>query len=230
MSLGTGAMPQAVAEVYDFLKRHLVNIHVRWTIYRQLFGANPERIDLLNRFGGVAFGVMQRVMQEEAILALCRMSDPAQTGGGKKVWENCTFERLVNLVRDGATTPAELERLGRLESSLATINRVRTDYLVEARNRVLAHLDLETALGKAKNRPDILWPARAHIETFLEAARGLMNAAQRRYEDAETHYGEFNLPSGKDGNWLISHLGDLASRNDAEGDPYSLLHRPRPGL
>jgi hypothetical protein len=225
----TEAMPQEVAEVYDFLKKHLVNIHVRWTIYRQLFGADPERIDLLNRFGGVAFGVMQRVMQEEAILALCRISDPAQTGKGKKAWVNCTFERLVNLVRDGTTTAAEPETMRHLESLLAAINRVRMDYLVEARNRVLAHLDLETALGKATNRPVILWPARTHIETFLKAARDLMNAVQGCYEDCETYYGE-NLAPGKDGNDLISHLADLAARNDAEGDPNSLRVRPQRGL
>jgi hypothetical protein len=228
MSPRNGSWPPEVVEVYEFLKKHLVIVHVRWTIFRQLFGTDPQRINLLNRFGSVAFGVIQLVMGEEVILALCRMSDSAQTGKGKNAWENCTFERLFNLVTAGATAAAKLETKKALNSYLMAINEVRKDYLVEARKRVLAHLDLDTALGRATDRPDIQYPSRSHIETFLKAARNLMNTVQKCYEDAETHYGEFNLPPGKDGDALIQHLTDLAHRHNAEGDPHS--NRPPRGL
>ena len=221
MSPGNGTMPHEVEETYNHLSDQLVLRHCRWTIYRQLFGAGPERIDLLNRFGGIAFGMIQRIMEDETVMALCRMSDPAVSGRGRNARDNCTFARLVSLVTNGATTKAELERKVALESLLASIDHVRGACMEELRNRVLAHLDLTTFNNMATGRPGPTRPNRANVELFLAAARNLMNAGQKCYEDAETHYGEFNLPPGKDGEVLLLHLTDLARRHDAEGDPDS---------
>jgi hypothetical protein len=226
MSPENGTMPQEVAETYNHLRNQLILRHCRWAIYRQLFGTDPERIDLLNRFGGVAFGTIQRVMEDETVLALCRMSDPAAHGRGRNARDNCTFARLVSLVTSGAATKEELELKARLEALLADIDRI--DASMEAlRNRVLAHLDLATFNHMAAGGVGPTRPNRGNVEEFLATARNLLNTVQRHYEGAETYYGELNLPQGKDGETLILHLTDLARRHDAEGNPYSNrpLHR-----
>jgi hypothetical protein len=218
MANGNGAMPQEIHETYNILRNQLIIRHVRWTIYRQLFGTDPARIALLNRFGDVAFGAIQGTMEDEAVLALCRMSDPAVTGKGKFARDNCTFNRLVDLVTaDAPETKTTLEPL------LGNIEGARQGCLKELRNRVLAHIDRETFANMAAGRPGPLRPNRANIEDFLRAARELMNAVQRHYGNGETHYSELNLPVGKDGDVLVTYLEEFGRRLDAEGNERTLL-------
>jgi hypothetical protein len=79
MSSGTGAMPQAVSDVFDPLRNELVGIHERWALYRQVFGLDEGRIELLNRVAGIFFGYTQWAMYLDVVLALCRYTDPAES-------------------------------------------------------------------------------------------------------------------------------------------------------
>jgi hypothetical protein len=211
MANSTGPMPQTVAEVYSPLSEQLVGIHIRWTLYRQLFGTDPARIELLNRFAAVFFGSTQRVMEDELILALCRMSDPAETGRGRNARQNCTIERLVSVVvAEAPQTELVLRPL------LATIQALRDEHLEELRNRSLAHNDFTTMQAMWAGQPGPPRPNRAQIESFLAPTRNLMNAVQKHYENAETYYGRFNVPPGRDGEALVYYFADLAKRIDTE--------------
>jgi hypothetical protein len=77
------AMPPAVGEVFRILWQEIQNIHLAWTINRQLFGTSAERIALLRRFGGVAFGVYQHLLTRHVVLAIFRLLDPATQRGGR---------------------------------------------------------------------------------------------------------------------------------------------------
>jgi hypothetical protein len=156
------AMPPEIEETYNVLRNHMIVIHCRWTIYCQLFGTNPERIGLLNRFGGVAFGAIQRVMEDEAVFALCRISDPAVSGKGKRARGNCTFERLVNLVAADQPQAATV-----ITTLLSELDGLRDACMDEVRNRVLAHLDLSTLANIAAGNPGPVRPNREHIKNFL---------------------------------------------------------------
>jgi hypothetical protein len=218
MTMQRVAMPPEIQETYTALSNHMVVIHARWTIYRQLFGTDPERIDLLNRFGGAAFGVIQRVMEDEAVFSLCRISDPPAWGTGKKARANVTFKRLVNLVSvDQPKLEVDLKKL------LADLDGIRDACMNEIRNRVLGHLDLATVAHMNAGNPGPARPNRANVEAFLAKAGQLLNAVQTCYENGTTYYGPLNLGIGNDGDALVEYLRELAARMDADPSPDARL-------
>jgi hypothetical protein len=206
------AMPVEIRETYSLLSKQLIKIQCRWTIYRQLFGTNADRITLLNRFAAVAFGMIQRTMEDDTVIALARLSDDAAWGKGKRQRHNCSLERLVNLV--SADSPALATKLGGL---LAKIDQIRDNCMDDLRNRTLAHADLETLADMAAGLAGPNRPSRANIESLLTAAAEVLNEVQKHYEQTDTHYGRLNLPGGADGEFLVGWLGELAGVVDADG-------------
>src|ERR1700758_1844292 len=51
----------------------------KWDGFRELFGSGPDRIDLLNIVASNFFFTLHRFMFEDAMLHLCRLTDPAVT-------------------------------------------------------------------------------------------------------------------------------------------------------
>src|SRR5262245_53119473 len=109
------AMPAPVGEVFLPLKGELVFTRAGWNQFRQVFGTDSGRIDLLNRIAPEFFGFVQEALYDDVLLALFRLQENEQTG--KK--DNCTFARLLSAV--SADRPA----LGaQLQPLLDTVKRV----------------------------------------------------------------------------------------------------------
>jgi hypothetical protein len=94
MSTPQPTIPAPVAEVYHPLQQELLNIHVKWQLFRQLFGTDPDRIELLNCCAGVLFGTVQEVMYDDVVLSLFRLAD--EPGSGQR--KNLTLDRLAAVV------------------------------------------------------------------------------------------------------------------------------------
>src|SRR5262245_4138344 len=90
----THAMPPAVAALFRPLHNELLEIHQKWSQYRQMFGHGPDRIELLNRFAHVFFGYAQLVFYDDLLLALFRFTDRVATCEK----HNLTLERLADAV------------------------------------------------------------------------------------------------------------------------------------
>jgi hypothetical protein len=199
MNAPNATMPNGVAEVYNPLKRELVNIHVKWLLFRQLFATDSGRIELLNRFAGGLFGPVQEVMYDDIVLSLFRFTDPVKTGK----YENLTLDRLAEVVGNVNSTLG-----GAVHVQATIIDSLLAPY-ADWRDKRIAHNDLTTARARYVGVSGLKGPSRAEIEQALSAARGAMNTVGRSYGDDETRYEETILGLG-DGDALIRHLTALS--------------------
>ena len=101
------AMGEPLGAVYHALWHQMSLLHIRWNSYRELFAASPQTIALLNSAAPAFFFDTERIMWEDVLLHLCRLTDPPQVGRQKK--ETLTLERLTPLVADLAIS-ADLQR------------------------------------------------------------------------------------------------------------------------
>ncbi|WP_165251999.1 AbiU2 domain-containing protein [Paludisphaera soli] len=101
----------------------------------QLFhGRKPS--ELWNELVPYGMGLVQRTPSHAMVMTICRIIDPAETGKGKGARENCTFERLADLVNEDW-------RLGLARSIRNAIGACKFDLeaIRPLRNKYLAHLD-----------------------------------------------------------------------------------------
>jgi hypothetical protein len=197
-------MPPGVGPVFRILWQEAQNIHFAWMVFRQLFGTSPDRIELLNRFGGLAFGLYQRVLNRDLILAIFRLLDPATQRGGRD--ENLSLERLVNEV--AADSPSCAAKLTPL---LAEIRRLMDPH-ADLRNKVIAHNDLHTTPTRYDGTSTVLLPSRETVEGVLERMRKMMNIVQANYGEGESVYFNASMPELGDGETLVRRLTQLENR------------------
>src|SRR5690606_37010258 len=76
------------------LYRKLVELHIIWQQYRQLFGDCPDTVGLLNRTSGLFFKIVQDELWDSVLLGVSRMTDPPATGKNK----NLTIQSLPPLI------------------------------------------------------------------------------------------------------------------------------------
>jgi hypothetical protein len=195
MNAPTSTMPQTVAEVYRPLWQELVNVHVAWRLFRQLFGTDEARVELLNRYAGGLFGPLYWIMYDDMIVSLFRLSDPMKTGK----FENLSFDRLAEVVN--TLDPA----LGNtLKGRSAPIDNLLAPF-ADWRDKRAAHNDLATAKARYLGSSSLQGPSRGTLEEILAEARALMNQVAVHYQEGETCFEE-PIIDGGDGDSLVRHL------------------------
>lgn len=63
------------ARNYFFVKMDLFEIRIVWRLFRNFYGTNPERVDLLNKASGATAQTLQKVLFEAVLLGLRRLTD-----------------------------------------------------------------------------------------------------------------------------------------------------------
>jgi hypothetical protein len=199
-------MPPTVADLFRPLHNILLEIHLKWSQFRQLFGTDPERIALLNRFAPLFFGSAQVILYDDVVLSLFRYADPEATGGKK----NLTLARLASAVMAadasfGASVRDDAEAIRTLLSPHA-----------DWRNKRVAHNDLTTATARWDGNSILSGPSREQIEEILSRMRLLMNGVAVHFGEAPTAYEGMMTPNPGDAYTLVRYLEDLARRQDAD--------------
>jgi AbiU2 len=174
-------IPTELAEIWQFLHNEVAWLHGRWTMYRQLYGTSPERIELLNQLAPTFFGTIQAVQVDEIQLTLSRLGDPAGTGKRR----NLTLETLLQ----------EIEALG-IDGLAAELRplllrfRETCEGIAERRNKVIAHNDFQTRQPGANA---IAGASREEIEGALDALRAFMRAVYAFFEGSHMAYEHFAM-------------------------------------
>jgi len=180
------AMPDSLGELYFALWNQLAWLHLKWNDFRALFAESQETIDLLNEAALDFFGNLQRMMWEDLLLHLCRLTDPVKSAGK----DTLTVRRISELIPD--------QQLKDQVASEAENARDKTQFARNWRNRRLAHRELPPLAGETPNPLD---PAsRQHVEDALAALRQTMNTMAEHYLGAAVGYEH-----------LIEALGGVAS-------------------
>lgn len=187
-------IPPNVDEVFQELSTEVTWLHARWIIYRQLFAHSSKRIDLLNECASTFFYTIQDILIGDVQITLSKLTDPPRTMGN----ENLSLEQLQERVED----QGEIELQNSLRRILDELKQ-KCQIFRKWRNKLLAHLDLTTAMETTLNP----LPGVSHqmIEEALELVRSYLNTIQIHYNKSETGYEHFFM-SGTDGEAMISML------------------------
>ena len=126
-------MPQDALQ-HEFIKLRDQAIWLRQTVntFNCLFDSGPETERLLRESAGLFFDDLNTIMQEYAILLICRLTGPAESFGKP----NLSTQRFTALLRQKGCHTPEIERL---DASLTAYG----ERLKPARNKIIAHSDLE---------------------------------------------------------------------------------------
>jgi len=177
----TSAMGDELGLAYAELTRNLVDIRIVWQQYCQLFGADQETINLLNRTSGLFFQVVERELWDMVLIAITRITDPASSGR-KDARKNLTLRSLPDLISDETLRESVIQDL--------TVARSSSDNAREHRNKRIAHQD-DTYI-RTRHKADALPPiSRRNIEEAIFSLGEVLNNIRRHYMDSEMDYSDF---------------------------------------
>jgi hypothetical protein len=107
-----------------------------YNTFTTLFDEDETR-QLLERSAAIFFGDLNRVLQEYCYLQVCKITDPAETGGRA----NLTVKALNNALDAAGLLKLKPE----IEQHAAVMMRYR-GFIKAPRNRLISHLDTKTIL------------------------------------------------------------------------------------
>lgn len=193
------ALGAPLGEMMHDLYNEVVWVHAKWVEYRELFGTNEERLALLNESASWTFFIVQRVLIDDIILHLARLTDSPRSKGKQTV----TIQALPKLL-DSKRIQAEIRE--RVEVVVADLEFARVH-----RNRRIAHRDLRTMRDA---HPEPLPAAtREAIERSLEGIRGVMNFIEGELLDSNVFY-EDGVHSLRGASMLLRQLAAGRERID----------------
>src|SRR4051794_18120301 len=76
-----GSMPTAMGGVFQGFFQEYSIVRAKWRLYERLF-ATPGSIELLNRHGAHAFGLIEDLLIKDVILCITRMMNPSRASWG----------------------------------------------------------------------------------------------------------------------------------------------------
>lgn len=162
-----------VGLLYHELEEEVDWLQQKWNEFRKLFSNGPERIELLNTVASNFFYMLHKLMFEDAMLHLCRLTDSAQTKVrvGKRVEtrNNLSVMALAGLISDDALK-------ARVTAQAIQVKK-NCEFAREPRNRRLAHADLESIRNGA-NGSKIL---SKHVEDALKSMEDVLGSISRYY-------------------------------------------------
>jgi hypothetical protein len=196
-------MGEELGSSFFQLHRRLIELHVVWQQYRQLFGHDAETVDLLNRTAGLFFKIVQDELWDSVLLGISRITDPSQTGGRK----NLTIQSLAPLISDGKLRAEVL--------ALTTTAVDQAAFAREHRNKRIAHHDHAYTSGLAST--SLNGVSRERVETMLSSLRAAMNRLNVYFIDSTTFYEDFVDESGA--RVLVSKLAQFERLKAASRAP-----------
>ncbi len=170
----------------------LVHLHDAWDHYQFLYGESPERVRMLNACAGWFFALTQRLLLQDTILGISRLTDSTKTGGQ----ENLVLSSLLRdpALQEKPETKADLK--GAIDDAVRTAAPVRLH-----RHKYVAHLDHATALGAADEPLPGL--SRTRITEVIGKLESAYNVHSQRVRDTHTF---FDLAPLGGGNALVTIL------------------------
>ena len=169
------------ASFYE-LYRELVELHILWQQYRQLFGSDSDTVQLLNRTAGLFFRVVQDELWDSVLLGVSRMTDPPATGRNR----NLTIQSLPALISD--------PDLSKEAQNLCSVAATEAEFAREHRNKRIAHQDHNYLSNRGSNTLSGI--SRERVEAMLAALRAVMNRLDNHFRGSTVMYQDFVDDSG----------------------------------
>ena len=164
---------------YEEVRQQMITLHAIWKIYRQLYETSEARVKLLNR-AIPSFGwLMQRVLADAIILAICRLCEQ-----GKPV----TIPKLVASLKTIARPEESKEMREQLKAINATIAPLK-----EHRDKRICHNTQLIGQKPEKNLPAV---TRKAMRKSIAEMVNLMGDIHQWFLDYDSHYDPSMLGDG----------------------------------
>ena len=139
----------------------------KWGEFQVLFEKGPERIELLKEVASQFFGFMHNLLYEDAIMHICRLTDPPATMGHK----NLTLMRLAESIPDPVLN-------AQVQNDAEEV-RKKCEFARKLRDKRLAHTDLESLRNPSLSPlPNV---TSKNIEEALRSMRALLYSVEQHY-------------------------------------------------
>lgn len=160
------AMGEDLGKRYYALLEDVLWLQVNWKHYVTLFGTSENRIELLNQTASDFFGLVESAMWERIILSVTRLLDSPKRTKQQRLTLVALPDLVEPTIRQAVSTHLE---------------RVKTNavFCRDWRNRLLAHRDLEFALGESAK--PLTLGSRAQIDELLSAIGDMLNVIHEHY-------------------------------------------------
>lgn len=179
-------------EIFEQLKYEVTRLHYYWIIYRQILGANENRIHIVNKTNPSFFILYQDLMIEYLTLELSKLTDPPYFGKN----ENLSFYYLLEHIKE----EIPIEFYNKINQVLRKLKQV-TDLFRKRRNKIVAHRDVNSV--SLKNNLGI---SRHSVEDALKVVREYLNEIELHFFNSRTLYEEFITDFKDDGITLLVRL------------------------
>ena len=190
-------MPDIVAKSFQCVDNDLTWIHIRWIYYKQLFTHSSLRLQLLNETAPTFFVDLKRILFDDVIMGISRITDRPTTAGRK----NMSVVQLVLTIKNAGYS----ELVDSLQGMLEDI-RAKSEPFRLHRNRRIAHRDSMLSVESADNPlPGITIKA---TDDIIEAIGDLLNECKLYFDKSSTLYDIIPIQGGA--NSLVSRLKDAA--------------------
>jgi hypothetical protein len=186
------SMNSDLLPLFESINQEVIQLSYRWKIFLQLFDSREENLQLLNKSGATVFELLQKLIVDDVILTLSRLTDKEKPLGQ----ENVSIKNFISKATPylSQTLPNELScTLNRLDSLVQNL-RVH-------RNKAIAHKDIEHAVG-ARQLPDVRYD---DLENSMEELRTIMSKLGTELFNQKTCYSVVSK-FGCDGQGLLSVL------------------------
>ncbi|MCC6603957.1 MAG: hypothetical protein IT327_12140 [Anaerolineae bacterium] len=194
----TISIPREVEQLKDDLvwARHFYNQ------YQKLFGVGPKRIELLNEIAPSFFRDIQRLLWDQLIIGIGRLTDPHEQGKNR----NLSLHILTKLAQENKWE-FEAEINAKVEETCEAAKTIRT-----WRMKKVAHRDLPTAMSKGATLDSVNL---AQVDRVLSSAGNAINLVYLSLTDTSWSW---NLISSHDADELIHYMKLAAIYKDLESD------------
>ena len=181
--------------------------------FEQLFG-EAEHVELLNLVGGAFFADVQRVLWDDQLLRVTRLTDPKQTGKGDKAKDNLTVYRLLDF--------CESHELRKQVEEQVEVAKQAAEFARPHRNKRISHNDLDFAIGGSDLPSTTLRQIREALDAVHAVLQTVSRELRRQYLPKETidrrpggvvaflHRIQVLVDAGFCVEGLLAHLSDQA--------------------
>jgi hypothetical protein len=156
-----------LGSLYNSLYNEIIWLHYKWSEFEELYGTKESRIQIINQSAFFFFFIIQKVLWENILLGIARITDPAKSRGKK----NITIQALPGLIHN--------EKLkGEVKSSIKIILE-KTEFCRDLRNRWISHYDYKLSINE--NAKPLEKANRLLVTESLDEIEKLINILLNEY-------------------------------------------------
>jgi hypothetical protein len=199
------SMPAAMDGVFGGFFHEFSIVRAKWGLYDRLF-STPESVDLLNRHGAHAFGLIEDLLIKDVLLCITRMLNSSKASWG----EPANFATLL-------IDLAAYKQMALVKRLTAIRDRVKPigDALKRLREEHLSRNDYASYVGM-KADVDALSPNhRKMIEDVLSAMGEVLQELQAHYSNVAVLHEDVGQPGDFDE--LVDQLRELETLRGETG-------------